>query len=85
MSSELKWKKIQSLIFNRDNFKCCNCGSDKKIGIHHKDNSGDQKHCSKSNNSLENLITLCQSCHSKEHWKQAKAKGFSNIYELYCK
>jgi hypothetical protein len=45
----------------RDNYKCQMCGSTERLEVHHKDNSG---RCSKPNNSLENLQTLCSSCHS---------------------
>lgn len=49
----------------RDEYKCRNCGIDKNLEIHHIDGTGyksigDPK---KSNNSLENLMTLCHSCH----------------------
>ena len=49
----------------RDGFKCTNCGtSDRKIIIHHIDES---RKTGKLNNSLSNLLSLCKSCHSKVH------------------
>lgn len=45
---------------------CRKCGSRKLLGIHHKDRNP-------ANNSKENLITLCASCHTKLHWKEGKS------------
>ena len=44
---------------------CVECGSAKLVGIHHKDRNP-------WNNSSENLVTLCASCHTKLHWKEGK-------------
>lgn len=41
---------------------CEICGSDKNLCVHHKD-------LDRHNNSESNLITLCRSCHTKEHLK----------------
>ena len=57
-----EWKYIRLEILERDNFKCKNCSSKQQLIIHHKESY----HVNK-NNSLKNLITLCRSCHSKEH------------------
>lgn len=52
--------KIKPIIKERDNFRCCLCGlsqNDKiKLHIHHIDYD-------KNNNTEDNLITLCQTCH----------------------
>lgn len=40
--------------------KCELCGSDKNLDIHHKDEDW-------TNNSIDNLICLCRSCHIKTH------------------
>ena len=42
--------------------KCAICGSTKKLQVHHKDEK-------RTNNHPENLITLCNSCHSRIHSK----------------
>mgnify|MGYP001569516764 CR=1 FL=1 len=78
-----KWNKIQLQVWTRDNWKCSQCGTDKKLCVHHKDKSGDWWKQKKANNELSNLQTLCLSCHAKHHWKEAKEKGVLNIYELY--
>lgn len=44
---------------------CETCGDDSLLGLHHKD--GDR-----TNNSPENLQTLCPSCHTKWHWDNGK-------------
>ncbi|WP_425430083.1 HNH endonuclease signature motif containing protein [Cohnella massiliensis] len=40
--------------------KCEKCGSTKNVDVHHRDENW-------QNNSPENLIALCRSCHLKEH------------------
>lgn len=51
--------KNRKIAFKRDEFKCRLCKS-KKIVIHHLD-------CDRRNNSLSNLITLCNQCHPFLH------------------
>ena len=46
---------------------CEACGSCVLLGLHHKD--GDR-----TNNSAENLMTLCASCHTRWHWQNEKLK-----------
>lgn len=49
----------------RDNFKCVRCGSSESLRVHHK--KGTKSH------SLENLETLCLTCHKAEHgYRQTK-------------
>jgi hypothetical protein len=48
---------------------CCDlCGSAKNLQVHHKDKD-------LSNNTLENLQTLCASCHNTLHWLERKGHG----------
>ncbi len=60
----------REIIFNRDNWKCQDCGMGieyhikkwgKSFDIHHKDGNG--IYSKKPNNNPKNLITLCCSCH----------------------
>jgi hypothetical protein len=44
---------------------CELCGSKLRLGLHHRDND-------RTNNSPENLQTLCPSCHTSLHWAQGK-------------
>ena len=50
----------------RDNYTCTSCGETerKKLDVHHKDHSGSSDN---PNNELDNLETLCRSCHMKHH------------------
>jgi len=53
----------RELALERDFHKCTVCGKthhEIMLDVHHKDRI-------KSNNELENLVTLCHSCHTKEH------------------
>ena len=48
---------------------CCElCGSLKNLQVHHKDKN-------LSNNTLENLQTLCASCHNTLHWQERRENG----------
>jgi len=62
---------IKKDILTRDGNKCCGCGSIKRIGIHHMDSTGikdaNKETTKYVNNSIDNLITLCNSCHRRLH------------------
>lgn len=70
---QLEWLALRQLILERDNFKCQSCGRthhEMRLDIHHKIPfriSGD--------NSPENLITLCRSCHVKTEYVLIKQMG----------
>lgn len=60
-----EYSKIRKSILQRDNNECQLCGlkqafSKKPLHVHHKDGN-------KMNNSQNNLITLCESCHIECH------------------
>ena len=48
--------------------KCEWCNSQKNLLVHHKDEN-------RKNNNLDNLITLCKSCHQKLHTKRNAKTG----------
>lgn len=54
-SPELKRK-----VKERDDNRCKRCSSKQDLVVHHRDED-------KKNNKMENLITLCRSCHSTVH------------------
>ena len=59
------WHKISDLIRYRDDNTCQKCGTESihpKLHVHHID--GD-----KTNNSLENLISLCVMCHTPVQYR----------------
>jgi len=51
----------------RDRYKCVFCGSTEYVQVHHKDETGRNKPKKIHNNDLDNLITLCGSCHIRQH------------------
>ena len=53
----------EGLAKKRDGFACCICGRTTKLVVHHIDDQGKTR-VSRPNNDLNNLITLCRSCHS---------------------
>jgi hypothetical protein len=55
------FKKTRDKIKSRDNLKCRICGTNKNLCVHHIDSN-------KLNDSENNLITLCNKCHSKATW-----------------
>lgn|SRR3990167_1800295 len=60
-----EWNGIRKKVYLRDNFICQHCAISKvKLHAHHKIPFVISK-----DNSLNNLITLCISCHSKEERK----------------
>ena len=58
-----KWKDKRLLVLERDNNQCQNCKSTSNLHVHHLT----YKHW--RNEELEELITLCSSCHSSIHHK----------------
>lgn len=58
------WKERRLEALERDGYKCALCDSTDRIQVHHKV----PYRYSKSHD-LDNLITLCRSCHSKEEYK----------------
>jgi 5-methylcytosine-specific restriction endonuclease McrA len=56
------YKKLCLEVLQRDGWRCQNCGGRERLQVHHKQfrsHSGDD--------SEENLITLCVTCHSSLH------------------
>lgn len=57
------WRKMSKEIKKRDNYACKKCGKImkfNKVQVHHINRI-------KKDNNPKNLITLCKSCHIKEH------------------
>lgn len=79
-------KKLAYLIGNRE--KVCEvCGSTHSIDVHHKDGNY-------HNNSPENLMIVCRSCHMKQHHpkstcticgKPMKGHGYCNAHYIRWK
>lgn len=63
---------LRESIRFRDGYRCQGCGcpqleNKRALIVHHKD-------CNKKNNTFNNLITLCSSCHVTLHWKIKKGE-----------
>ncbi len=74
---KIKWHRdryfggLYEVVMERDNHQCTNCGTEEKIMIHHIDQD-------KRNNTLENLIVLCISCHPKIHGRERGGLNYAN-------
>jgi 5-methylcytosine-specific restriction endonuclease McrA len=51
----------------RDGYRCQHCSTDQILEVHHIDGRGTTTPKELRNHALENLLTLCTSCHAKEH------------------
>ena len=67
-------------VFERDGGKCQTCGSTEKLVVHHKDGKGTRRPQHEKNNAMDNLILLCNRCHTKLHqpWKDIGSKSKSS-------
>jgi len=55
-----KWQKVRLLIFQRDQWACCNCGNtEEQLEVAHLKYT----RWNPWEEDLENLLTLCHSCH----------------------
>jgi len=64
----IEFFRLRDFIKERDNYRCQYCGDNKsRLDIHHIDYN-------KDNNFINNLITLCASCHSKTNYKREEWK-----------
>jgi 5-methylcytosine-specific restriction endonuclease McrA len=68
----------RATVLERDGQRCVECGETVDLVVHHKDGSGRGK--DENNNNINNLVTLCRSCHAKVHssdfQKARKANGY---------
>ena len=76
----LGWKEQRLLVLERDHV-CQKCGVSKKLDVHHI-----IPFKVSEDNSLDNLITLCKSCHStigNTYWKlENRPKYFESINKM---
>lgn len=57
-----------SEVMERDGHQCKKCASTGKLSVHHIDHSGSEKvKTFEANNSIENLVVLCDKCHRDIH------------------
>ena len=66
--NRIKFDGVRNSILERDEHICQDCLTrNVQISVHHIDHSGQTE---KPNNSPENLVALCRSCHRKRHLNQ---------------
>ncbi len=73
------YDNVYDYVLARDNHKCQICGNSKKLHIHHimyKNKNGSER--------ADNLITLCNKCHTKENHKKGKIL-FNLMQKHECK
>jgi len=57
--------------------RCEMCGSTRRLSIHHRDGNG--RNTTNPNNSIENLQTLCNSCHCLLHARKTAKRYDKNL------
>jgi 5-methylcytosine-specific restriction endonuclease McrA len=62
MLSVEEYKSLRHRVLERDQWHCQDCGSSKDLQVHHL-----RKRSKLGDDSLDNLITLCVSCHRQRH------------------
>lgn len=60
--NDRRFSGVRDYVLGRDGFKCAQCGANSSLIVHHKD-------WIRTNNDPSNLLTLCRSCHRKEHFE----------------
>jgi len=63
----VSYEKLRQQILRRDNWRCQSCGAMSNLEVHHK-----QFRSQRGQDSEENLITLCVSCHASRHGRSAR-------------
>lgn len=76
------WEKCRQLILNRDNHLCQECLKQDKLTpadmVHHKTELKDEW---SKRFEPDNLISLCNSCHNKQHPEKGKRRKKEKISE----
>lgn len=57
-----RFSGVRDYVISRDKYQCQKCGTKEGLVVHHKD-------WVRTNNIPDNLLTLCRSCHKKEHFE----------------
>ena len=60
------WKYVRGLVLKRDKHQCLICKSKNRLQVHH----DTYKHHFDELNHLEDLLTLCYTCHKEHHYAQ---------------
>ena len=65
-----EWRQKRNQVLKRDGFRCQMCGTAKNLRVHHIS----YEHLNQDEE-LDDLITLCDNCHTKIHEQDIKHKG----------
>lgn len=57
------WKKVRSIVLERDRFLCQECFGKDRLEVHHRT----YEHHGHEHEHLQDLITLCRNCHGRQH------------------
>jgi hypothetical protein len=71
--------RMREEILKRDGNACRKCGSTENLNIHHIDGLGKTTPKALKNNSADNLLTLCETCHISHHHKGKPKKRGKNV------
>ena len=68
-----RFSGLREKVLKRDNYKCVVCKNkkSKSIVVHHLDETENRKRMN-ANNTMENLVVLCRSCHRSVHNNKLK-------------
>jgi hypothetical protein len=64
----------RGLALERDNFTCQKCGTTDDLHIHHIDGNGVTVDRNIRNDDINNLVTLCRTCHTTVHHQMRKGE-----------
>lgn len=67
-----RWMEKRANIIKRDQYKCAICGATDRLTVHHKQyhfNLRTKKKCAPWEYDDKYLVTLCESCHKRGHYK----------------
>ena len=69
-----RWQKLRLQVFERDGWKCRNCGdSETTLAVHHKRY---QRGLEPWEYPLESLMTLCEECHQGEYEERRQVEQY---------
>ncbi len=57
-----EYEALRKRVLERDSWRCQSCGSQRELQVHHVNPRSQLGH-----DALQNLITLCVSCHQRQH------------------
>ena len=73
-----EWVRLRRLVFARDGWRCMKCGQRGRLECHHV-----EPLWAGGSNDLANLLTVCRSCHIREHARPDRpgAKAWRRLVE----